>query len=812
MSSPEQHLAAGASRPLPVRRGAVLLLLCSLAAGGLTAGSLDCAPSPGPVLVLLALALVPWLHRPSLERAVPALVIALFLHGNQHVSSLLSHDAGAGDIRRRAGERLTVEGDVADRPDRGRLLLDVRAAGAGGELQRTTGLLLVHGWEDASRVQRGDRVRLVGRVRIPQPLGLPGEFDYGRHLALQGVGATLFLSPTERPVVVAAAGSGGLRRWIDRLAAAGGRIIDDAVAGSEGEILKALLTGERGGIPRATEETYSRAGVSHLLSISGFHVGVLALVVFQLLLLACRSERLLLSVNVRRLIPLVTLPVIVFYLVLSGGAIATVRSVIMAAVCTLVLLVDREMDPLHSLFLAALLILAAAPQSIYDISFQLSFLALWGIMLTAPLLEGSVSRIPSPPLRWLAALFIASAAATLATFAAVGWHFNRESLAGLITNLAAVPLVGYGGVAVGFAGLLLSPLIPPLGGVLLQAAALLVRLAGFFIERAAAIPPLRWTAEWYDVLLTVAVLAVLSLGLALRWRLLLFTCLLAVWGGVAVVMGSASDGALAVHFLAVGQGDASLITTPSGETMLVDGGGQSGERGYRFGRRSLVPALERLGVRRIDRLVLSHAHPDHMGGLSAVVEQFPVAEFWFPAGSVDPPELLSLKGQVTEQGGVLRPLSSISPGAVLGGCGIRVLAPLAAPSGDRNEDSLVFRLSWQGWHLLFAGDIGADTESRLLASGQPLAAQVLKVPHHGSRHSSSAPFLAAVSPKEAVISARLGNIYGLPAAEAIQRLQRQGARVHRTDLDGTVTVVCRPGGMEVQEYGRGAGHFPIDTP
>jgi competence protein ComEC len=112
----------------------------------------------------------------------------------------------------------------------------------------------------------------------------------------------------------------------------------------------------------------------------------------------------------------------------------------------------------------------------------------------------------------------------------------------------------------------------------------------------------------------------------------------------------------------------------------------------------------------------------------------------------------------------------------------------------------VLRVGWQGWHVLLTGDIGADTESRLLAAGVPLRAQLLKVPHHGSRYSSTTPFLAAVAPHEAVISVGRGNIYGLPAPESVERLRRQGARVHRTDQGGTVTAVCDQDTMRVFEY------------
>jgi competence protein ComEC len=768
----------------------------------MAAGSAGVFLSGAQMLLLVAAALLLlFLRRCRWMLAAGGLV--LFCHGNHAVGLLLAPPTDPVQIATRAGERLTVEGVVARRPQvdagggGGRLLLEVTAAGGTEPLEAARGRLMVRAGEGGFDVGTGDLVRLEGKVRRPRPLGLPGEFDYRRHLAFNGVHATLYLPEAEKVALISPAVDHRVMRLMDQVSDWGGRTVRQAVAGADGAILVALLNGDRSGIPPALEEVYTRAGVNHILSISGFHIGVVALVICQLLyLLLGRSERVLLRCNLRRLVPLLALPPVILYLLVSGSNLATVRSVLMAAVCALTLLLDRETDPVNSLALAALAILTAAPEAIYDISFQLSFLALWGILLSLPLVQGPVARLPWRPVRWTAALVIASAAATLATMVPVALTFHRVSFAGIVSNLVAVPLVGYGGVALGFAGLLLSIPSPALGGWVLQGAGFFIGLCDRFMELCARIPVVHWVARWQDLLACLTVLLIFTL-LKGRGRLVALSLTVTVWGAMLVYPLSHPEEGLVMHFLSVGQGESTLIVTPTGQTMLVDCGGVPGKGGERFGKRVLVPALESLGVERIDRLVLTHAHPDHMGGAGAVLERFAVGEFW----SADAGEGVdAVTPLLAGKGVALRRFSASSPAESLGPCRIEFLAPHHPLLKEMNEDSLVFRLSWGGWRALFTGDVGGVTEGRLLARAAPVESHLLKVGHHGSRHSSTPAFLKAVGPQHAVISAGFQNVFGLPSLETVNRLEKQGIRIHRTDLDGTVTVFFKHDTVDVMKY------------
>jgi len=678
-----------------------------------------------------------------------------------------------------------------------------REAGAGS----VAGKLLLRVKQGRTGFFTGDRILFSSKIRLPRLLGLPGEADYPRQLAYQGVFATAFVKGADDLVLV---GPGsGWRHGMDRLAAALGRFISQGSPGAEGGVLKALLIGDTGDVPQQLNDAYARSGVNHILSISGFHVGIIFLCVFQGLFLAARcSEPLALRLNLRRALLLAALPVVVFYLFLSGAAAATQRSVLMISAVVLALYLKRELDPANCIMLAAAAILFTAPETLFDLSFQLSFLAIWGLVVLAPVLCAPFGRVPGVA-GWFLLLLAASAAAILATLVPVAYYFQRVSFIGLLANLIIVPLMGYGAVVAGFASLPLSFLAPVPARALLSLAACLVRLSDAVILFLARAPV--WSGyhpDRLDLLLAVLCLCALSFvrphkaGCALA---LLLVLVLAVRGAPSVAGG---DGLLRVTFLSVGQGDAALVTLPDGKQMLVDGGGNFGDDELRVGKRLLGPALHALGVDRLDYLVLSHEHPDHLQGVLWAAAYLDVGEFWESGVSSGGVAYRELKWVLAARGVPVRTLSAALPAFPAGGALVEALwppGPGSAFTGDANDTSLVFRLRLGRTALLFTGDLGTEEEEDLVARGVPLGCTLLKVAHHGSRYSSSDPFLAAAAPKAAVISAGYGNSFHLPAPSTLARLQSRAIRVYRTDLDGSVQAVCGPDGT--LELSTPWGHF-----
>jgi len=799
----------------------LLFPLGSLIAGLCAAHLLDSIPPAWSLAALLATTLAASLVKSRLPFLL-SLSALFFVWGALSLAPFLRpHD----QLARYLSERpLLIEAVVDERPEAlpsggGRVTLLVeRLYGEEGETPVAEKLALTVK-EGRARLFTGDRILFSSKLRRPRNYGLPGEVDYQRKLAYRGIFATAFVKRADELVLVRA--GHGPRHELDRLAAALGDFVQRQAPGEEGGVLKALLLGDSGDIPPELNDAYAQSGVNHILSISGFHVGIIFLCVFQLLFFcARRSEFLALHLNLRKSLLIATLPVVICYLFLSGAAPATVRSVLMMVAFTAALLVRREAEPVNSLILASCAILCAAPQTLFEISFQLSFLAFWGLVVLAPPLSAPFAGVGRPAgpaaggggglprragaaalARWFLLLLAASAAAILATLVPVAYYFHRLSFIGLLANLVIVPLMGYGAVVAGFASLPLSFLAPVPAQALLALAAWLVRLSDQLIVYLARAPVFTgYLPTRLDLLLSCLLLCALTFLKARPLRLAAAGVLFCALALRAVPAASGADGLLHLWFLSVGQGDAGLVKLPDGKWMLVDGGGREGEREDLIGSRLLLPALARLGVRRIDYLVLSHEHPDHLLGVLYLARSFEIGEFWESGVPSSSPAYLKLKWLLAARGVPQRVVNGSLAPFPAGGAWVEPLWPPAeelhqpAEEGDPNEDSLVFRLRVGRGSVLFTGDLGSAAEGELLARGTPLGASLLKVGHHGSRYASGDPFLSAVAPEAAVISAGYANPFHLPAPSTLVRLEHHGIAVYRTDLDGTLEAVLRPDG------------------
>ena len=795
----------------------LLLPLLSIIAGVASAASFSIYV-PGELAVILLVLAVPALVPKSRIPFSIILSLLFLIWGNLSVEPYLRPQFPPGHISGFAGDDpVVIEGIITERP---------QPADGGCRMQITTekicrrdgyipvtGKLLLFIAEGRTPLVTGDRVRFSSRLSRPRNNLIPGAYDYVRHLSLQGIHTVGFVEKQEDVILMLQGVSQPVAGWLDHLAARAGSFISSVAPPVEAAVLRALLLGEQGGVSPELTDAYARSGVSHILSISGFHMGIISLVVFQLLYRAVsRVPFLLLHCNARRSILLLTLPVMIFYLFLCGSAPATLRSVIMLGAFILALALERETDSVDSLLLAAFLILLLTPGALFDISFQLSFLALWGLLVLTPWFMTPFASVGKPVLRKALYFAMASAAATVATAIPVAHYFHKVSFTGLLANFLIVPLLGYGAVVLGFLSLPFIPSVPVVAEWLLMVATFLVWLSNGIIDFFARIPVATFLQpRWPSLGLFFLFAVVFTFTRGARIRAVGCSLCLVSLAGSLIGFPVHRD-RLQITFFSIGQGESTLVRFPNGKTMLIDGGGLpswgNGRRSVKdVGERLLAPALWYQGIRRIDILVLTHPHPDHLQGLLYIAANFPVGELWEGVAPGEGEEYHQFKRILAEKG---VPVRQIGPGdqAVQVGEARIVFPGLPAPEPGSsksdenvNDQSLVFRLALNSFSVLFTGDIGTDAEERLLTASEDLHCTILKVPHHGSRHSSSPAFLAATSPQEAVISAGYKNVFHLPAAETLQRLKKCGARVWRTDEDGTITVTAeRDGAWRIASF------------
>lgn len=506
-------------------------------------------------------------------------------------------------------------------------------------------------------------------------------------------------------------------------------------------VLVAVATGDRRGVDDATWTLLRNTGTSHLLAISGFHVGVVAGGVGGVFAVACRRLGVLRREGVSSVWAWwVGAAAGGVYAALAGAPISAQRAAGVVVLAAVGRSLGRELDPLRLVAIAAVGVCVVDPAALATPGFQLSFGAVLGLIRFGPMLEPLVFLLPRGT-RWAGQGLSATIGATLGTLPAACWWFQSLSITSPLANMFAVPFMAVAIVPCA-AG---STWLPePLAEWSAVGGEWAVRALLFGLNLL-SIPPLNPAVG--------PIGAVLLCAIALRVRVgWIGSVLLLVLG-----LRTRAAGGLEVTFFDVGQGDAALVEHPDGQRWLVDGG-----------RRGIAAALRRRGVRTLDRVIVSHADTDHSGGLIEVVRTLRVRSLW----------VSRLAGH-----------EALLGAAVARGVDVHIVERTVPASASDNDASLVVRAESAWGSVLFAGDVEALGEAEITAP-----ATVLKVPHHGSKTSSSPGLLDRVQPALAVMSVGF-NRFGHPHFEVTERYAQRGIPVLRTDLDGTITVRMDPQGV-----------------
>ena len=560
-------------------------------------------------------------------------------------------------------------------------------------------------------------------------------------------------------------------------------------------VASALILARKEGLEPNVRESFALAGISHLLAISGFHVGVVALIV----VLGVRA------LGVRpRPAPAVATLVTWVYVGFIGFPDAATRAALILTLVSLSRLRARPAGATGAIATALVILLFQDPFALTRPGFQLSFAGALGLVVGAPPLREALGvpwlrRMP----RSLRDAVAAGVAATLFTLPFVAWHFGRVSAVGIVTTLAATPLV-----AAAIPGLLATLAVygvAPAAAVFLAGGTdvLLRALQGL----ATTVGALPGASLWVGDAPLVGGLVGCLAGVAwvrtsserLRpWvrKLVVALVIVAGAGAAPLVERSMGVGTLEVVFLSVGQGDAVAIRSPAGRWVLIDTGPRG--RSWDAGARVVLPYLRRRGVDRLEALILTHPDLDHIGGARVIAEAF------HPRLIMDPAQATGRDAYVDVlEVAVARQIPWIEArrGFVieLDGASLEILHPdgvAATPLGksDSNAQSVVVLLRYGAFEALLTGDAPTEVEEELLAA-LPGDLELLKVGHHGSTTSTSPELLAHSSPELAVISAGARNRYGHPHAAVVQRLRDAGVQVLRTDRVGHITVRARRGGL-----------------
>jgi len=714
----------------------------------------------------------------------------------------------------------TVSHSLEQGPTSSRMILDLTSLKKGDSWQTVSGklLLTIRNCQKQWPVGQG----LAGRVRLRpvRNFNNPGAFNYRQHLAdqriwLRGyVRSDMDLVPLGKPEhnfrFI-------LHVWRTKIRA----FIDGWLPPELAGLYRSLLLGERYALSTDLREQLYKAGIGHLLAISGLHLGLVAGFAF----LACyfvvvRFSPVAARWGARPVAALAALPLALGYGLLTGMALPALRATLMLLVFTLAFVIQRERDLVNSLLLAAFLILSIYPEALFTASFQLSFIGVAALICT-------LSVVPVPrllvsqndkreKLRVLGRRFYqfvwGSLIISLYTAPIALYHFHRFTTLGVPANLIAVPLVGFLVLPAGLLAVLLLPLSVSLAGFFLTFGSLAL---GPVVALSGKIASLTWATFWpgspraWEVALAYLVL-LLPLAKAKRWcrfSLMALGSLVLIVSWMIPNHLPSTRSLLRVTFLDVSQGNSAVVELPGQNIMLIDGGGFQ-DNSFDVGRHVLAPYLWHRRITRLDTMVLSHPHPDHYQGLRFVAAHFPIKQFWYSTVSRWNPDLRSLFKTLAEKKTVFLSPRQLSTGRYINGVEIKLLHPPADFTGgsttptdkELNNLSLVVRLRYQDVSFLFPGDMEKETEDQLASLPHLEPVDVLLVPHHGSRTSSSIPLLQRLKPKIAIFSVGFENRFHLPAYQILRRYDGLGIRTYRTDLDGAITVTTDGREIEVETF------------
>ncbi len=632
--------------------------------------------------------------------------------------------------------------------------------------QQAYGRVVIHRAFGAWAPTFGDVLSVRAVLRPPNNRLHEFAFDPAAHARLRGIDAS---GAAESELILLSLGR-GVRPSIDRLRVRLERSIVTRTDEREAGVLLAILTGDKSRLEPAVRASFAANGAAHVLAVSGLHLGLICLALYSGLQRVFRRSTLLLQlVGAERAAAFITLPATIGYVLLTGAPASAIRAGAMATVMLGAVILNRRPSGFHALCAAVFAMLVLNPAWLSDVGFQLSVTATCSLILTP-------KRPTDSTVAWLLEALRISAVASLATTPVLLWHFGATPVMSPITNLLVVPPIAFVALPLAIFGSLLDVFGAPGAAPVLWIAAAAVRLSVELASFGAPLleisitwgrPTIMGLAAW-----TVLALASPYFGSASK-RAHLVALVISVGFGVWDVPTREDD--LVIHAIPAGQGDSTLVECAAGR-ILIDAPGARG-RPNAIATRAIVPYLQGRGVRRLDFFVVSHGDLDHAGDAAAMILWGRPREVWLPAGE-ESAAVAEARVAAVAVGASVRTLAV--PFARIRGDSSILAIPGTASMG-RNDGGIVLRVCESAVCAVLAGDIEAPRETLLVATGASLRADYLKVPHHGSRTSSTDAFLDMIRPRVAVAHVGRANRFGFPHPDVVERYRGRGIRFRRTD-------------------------------
>lgn len=668
--------------------------------------------------------------------------------------------------------------------------------------------VIVYAYSDAARkirmtsLARGDVVTIRSEIQKPVSSRNPTLFNYRAFLANKGIYMLVRINQGKDIKIQKPIGGRSfyarIMLEIHHLKQYTEDMLESGLTEKNAALLKGVILGKSHEVSESDRSIFMETGLMHLFAVSGLHTGLIAL----LLLITFRLAYL----NFR-LTAILTMAGIWLFAMYTGFRSPVVRAAIMVS-CLLASYwlpgLQRKTDPLSVFTFAAFFVLIFNPRALMQADFQFSYVSVFFIILLRPFCKEYLSLHPENwnPEKRKYSLFINRYilmpvqivfSAQLGLIPLLAFYYHRFSLVSLLANPVALPLAFFA-LAAGIIQVIIGTVIPGLLHIWTSITGGVLNLLRLIITLLANVPfssvylpafPFFITGAWYALILSgrwVLEKKEYRPGVRISFLLICLTlAVIIVW--LPIILRPGYD--LQVFFLDVGQGDSIYVEFDDGSNMLIDGGRN---RPYNMGAKVITPFLRNRGVDKIDVIIATHPDSDHIGGLSHVMDHFFIGKILRPdavssshtfAEFTESIKSWDLEETVAARGDTINGLSDSE---------IIVLSPPdnIPPGWYNNDRSIVLKMEVDSVSFLFTGDAEKKAEMNMIQSGMPLRAEVLKAGHHGSLNSTSAPFLNLVSPDAAVISAGARNRFGHPHDDVIERLEKKGVRIFRTDEDGAV--------------------------